>query len=214
MPCTRSSSKRDRALPINVTPPSLASPGFPTRCTRPPSAPRRRATRVRTGRWPRPNFAPFLNDTADRLASSADYLRDKDMGDLIYSAQALARRQPMLFVGALFGVGLIGSRLMKDGDRDQDENTAMGSKSTSRSATGTASQPVVGSAIRPTRTPETSSPAVYQGDRQADHLVPGSERFATPPAATPPIGGSTVAGSRPQKTTPGGHMEDAIGGQQ
>jgi len=58
-------------------------------------------------------IGPFIEDIADRLSSSSDYLKDKDVSQLMHAAEDLARRQPLLFVGALFGVGVVGARLLK-----------------------------------------------------------------------------------------------------
>jgi len=58
-------------------------------------------------------IGPFLDDLAGRFDASADFLKDKDVRQLIDDAEALARRQPVLFVGALFGIGMVGARLLK-----------------------------------------------------------------------------------------------------
>jgi len=67
-------------------------------------------------------IAPLIEEIADRLASSSDFLKDKDVRQLIDDAENLARRQPMLFVGALFAVGVVGARLLKGtiGSSDED----------------------------------------------------------------------------------------------
>jgi len=64
-------------------------------------------------RSPAMAIAPLIDEIADRLANSSDFLKDKDVRQLIDDAENLARKQPMLFVGALFGVGVIGARLLK-----------------------------------------------------------------------------------------------------
>lgn len=71
-------------------------------------------------------IGPFIDDIADRLTHSADYLKDIEVGQLISDAEDLARRQPLLFVGALFGVGVVGARLLKGslGDPDGGSSTA------------------------------------------------------------------------------------------
>lgn len=57
----------------------------------------------------------FVEDAADRLAQSADFLRDKEPAQLLHDVQDFARKQPMAFVGAAFGIGLVAARLMKSG---------------------------------------------------------------------------------------------------
>jgi len=58
-------------------------------------------------------IAPFVDEIADRLSHSADFLKEKDVQQLISEAENLARKQPVLFVGALFGIGVVGARLLK-----------------------------------------------------------------------------------------------------
>jgi hypothetical protein len=65
------------------------------------------------------SLAPYFDEAADRISQSADFLRDKDMSGLLHEAQTLAKKQPLLFLGAMFGVGVAGARLLKgmnDGD--------------------------------------------------------------------------------------------------
>jgi len=63
----------------------------------------------------------FVEDAADRLAQSADFLRDKEPAQLLHDVQDFARKQPMAFVGAAFGVGLVAARLMKGGGAQMDQ---------------------------------------------------------------------------------------------
>ncbi len=60
-------------------------------------------------------IASFVEDAADRLAQSADFLRDKDPNQLLHDVQDFAKKQPVAFVGAALGIGLVAARLMKSG---------------------------------------------------------------------------------------------------
>lgn len=57
---------------------------------------------------------PLVQDAANRLTQSADFLRDKDAASLLKEARNLAQREPMLFIGAMFAVGIAGARLLKE----------------------------------------------------------------------------------------------------
>lgn len=57
---------------------------------------------------------PLVQDAANRLAQSADFLRDKDAASLLKEARNLAQREPMLYIGAMFAVGIAGARLLKE----------------------------------------------------------------------------------------------------
>jgi hypothetical protein len=79
-------------------------------------------------------IAPFIEEIADRLSQSSEFLKEKDVSQLISEAENLARKQPMLFVGALFGVGLVGARLLKGTlGSSNDESSKGGQQSQSQS---------------------------------------------------------------------------------
>jgi hypothetical protein len=50
---------------------------------------------------------------ADQIDSFSRSLREKDVNELLDDAQQLARRQPALFIGGAFVLGLIGARFFK-----------------------------------------------------------------------------------------------------
>jgi len=58
-------------------------------------------------------LGPFVEEAADRVTQSANFLRDQDMSGLMREAQTLAKKQPLLFLGAMFGVGIAGARMFK-----------------------------------------------------------------------------------------------------
>jgi hypothetical protein len=58
-------------------------------------------------------IAQFVDDAAERLTQSADFLRDKDASQLLHDVQDFAKKQPLAFVGAAFGIGIVAARLMK-----------------------------------------------------------------------------------------------------
>lgn len=55
----------------------------------------------------------FVDEAADRLAQSAEFLRDKDANEILHDLQDFARKQPVAFVGAAVGVGILAARLLK-----------------------------------------------------------------------------------------------------
>jgi hypothetical protein len=57
--------------------------------------------------------ASYVEQAADQLERLSQRLKQKDVGELLEDAQRLARRQPALFVGSAFALGLIGARFMK-----------------------------------------------------------------------------------------------------
>jgi hypothetical protein len=58
-------------------------------------------------------IARYVEQAADQVDRLADTLRNKDVAELIADAQRLARRQPAVFVGSAFAVGLLAARFLK-----------------------------------------------------------------------------------------------------
>jgi len=64
------------------------------------------------------SIGPIVQDAANRLAQSADFLRNKDASSLLKEARDLAQRRPMLFIGSMFAIGLAGARILKETTAD------------------------------------------------------------------------------------------------
>jgi hypothetical protein len=62
--------------------------------------------------------ARYAEQAADQIDRLSRRLRDKDIGELMNDAQQLARRQPALFVGGAFALGLLGARFLKSSAPD------------------------------------------------------------------------------------------------
>lgn len=58
-------------------------------------------------------IASYVEQAADQMERFSQALRNKDVGELVEDAQRLARRQPALFVGSAFALGLVGARFFK-----------------------------------------------------------------------------------------------------
>jgi hypothetical protein len=57
--------------------------------------------------------ARYAEQAADQIERLSQQLRNKDVGELMNNAQQLARRQPALFVGGAFALGLLSARFLK-----------------------------------------------------------------------------------------------------
>jgi hypothetical protein len=57
--------------------------------------------------------ASYVEQAADHIERLSQRLRQKDIGTLLADAQHLARRQPALFVGSAFALGVIVARFLK-----------------------------------------------------------------------------------------------------
>jgi ElaB/YqjD/DUF883 family membrane-anchored ribosome-binding protein len=62
-------------------------------------------------------IAQYVEQAVDRVEQFADRLKEKDVDELVRDAQQFARRNPALFVGAAFGVGVVAARFLKSSSR-------------------------------------------------------------------------------------------------
>jgi hypothetical protein len=58
-------------------------------------------------------LAEYVDTSAEYVGLAAQYLQTRELDELVEDAQALARRQPMLFLGGMFVAGLAAARLVK-----------------------------------------------------------------------------------------------------
>lgn len=63
--------------------------------------------------------ADYIERSANQLERFSAQLRNKDVSELMRDAQSLARRQPALFVGSAFALGLVGARFLKSSSPQQ-----------------------------------------------------------------------------------------------
>lgn len=76
--------------------------------------------------------AGYAGQAADRLEEVAAYLRQRDVPDLVDEVEGVARRQPTLFVGAAFGLGLLAARFLKSSRQQAQAATSDSSEGTFR----------------------------------------------------------------------------------
>jgi hypothetical protein len=58
-------------------------------------------------------MAEYVERTADQLERLSTRLKNTDAGELFRDAQSFARRQPLVFVGSAFALGLLSARFFK-----------------------------------------------------------------------------------------------------
>ncbi len=58
-------------------------------------------------------IAGYIDDAARQVESLSSYVRDHSVGDLLNEAEHLARREPALFIGGAFMLGILGARFLK-----------------------------------------------------------------------------------------------------
>jgi hypothetical protein len=65
------------------------------------------------------SIAQYVDKAADQIDRFSTELRNRDVSDLVNDVQRFARRQPALFVGSAFAIGVIGARFLKSSSDNQ-----------------------------------------------------------------------------------------------
>jgi hypothetical protein len=68
-----------------------------------------------------PQIAEFASTAADRAEDLATYLRETDVRQMIGNVENFARRQPLLFLGGAFVLGIAASRFIKAAGGNQGQ---------------------------------------------------------------------------------------------
>jgi len=160
-----------------------------------------------------PNLAQYADRGAEQIEHVGGYLRKRDTGQLLADAEGFARRQPMVFAGSAFALGMLAVRFLRSGSQPPTP-TASGSTSPSYVAASTGTPPMPGR-TGPGATPgsTSTSPRTYTGAAQ-DILNRAPTPQPTPPAstganpragATPSVGGtSPIPSGTPSTPASGG----------
>lgn len=64
-------------------------------------------------------IAEYVRKAADQLEQFSRNIEQKNVGELITDVESFARRQPAIFLGAAFGVGLLAARFLKSSSRGE-----------------------------------------------------------------------------------------------
>ena len=68
-------------------------------------------------------IARFAEQAADQVRQFSSSIRGANPRDLVRRAEDLARREPALFLGGAFALGLIGARFLKSSDRSSSRQS-------------------------------------------------------------------------------------------
>ena len=63
--------------------------------------------------------ANYGNTLADKVEQYSNYLDKKDLGELMNDVEDFAHRNPALFLGAAFALGIVAARFLKSGNSNQ-----------------------------------------------------------------------------------------------
>lgn len=102
-----------------------------------------------------PKMAELASGAADQAEAFAQYLRETDVRQLVGNVEDFARKQPLLFVGGAFLLGLAASRLIKAAGGQQQTQGYGRQPLRTENGTGT-SRRVTGSSFAGTTRPTTT----------------------------------------------------------
>ena len=61
----------------------------------------------------------YTNSLADKVEQVSGYIGDKDLSEMLSDAEDLAHRNPMLFLGGAFALGVVAARFLKSSSSEQ-----------------------------------------------------------------------------------------------
>lgn len=64
--------------------------------------------------------APYVDKAADQLERFSRFLRDANPAEVVRDVERFARREPLLFLGGAFALGLLGARFLKSSAHHQE----------------------------------------------------------------------------------------------
>jgi hypothetical protein len=62
-------------------------------------------------------IAPYVGRAAEQIERVGDYLREARLEDVVKQAEGFARREPAIFLGGAFVLGMIGARFLRASTR-------------------------------------------------------------------------------------------------
>jgi len=65
-------------------------------------------------------IASYSNKVADQIDRASGYLQERNLDDLLHDAEDFARRQPEIFIGGAFTLGLLAARFLRSSAPEPD----------------------------------------------------------------------------------------------
>jgi hypothetical protein len=72
---------------------------------------------------------PYVEGLADQVERFSDYILSSNVGQLVGEVEGFARREPAIFLGGAFLLGLVGARFLKSSGPAYEPNRALGDNS-------------------------------------------------------------------------------------
>jgi hypothetical protein len=79
-------------------------------------------------------IAYYAKNAGDKIQNVANYLENKDVGEMLRDVEGFARRQPALFVGGAVALGLLAARFVRSSATHQHQSRSRSSQMNRRSS--------------------------------------------------------------------------------
>ncbi|HEX4512578.1 MAG TPA: hypothetical protein VH054_03555 [Polyangiaceae bacterium] len=74
------------------------------------------------------SVAPYVEKAADQLERASSYVRTADPREIQRGVASFARREPLLFIGGAFALGMVAARFLKASGANAETSTTMEKK--------------------------------------------------------------------------------------
>jgi len=118
-------------------------------------------------------LAGYIDQAAEQLDRATGYLRNSDMRQIVRDVESFARREPTLFIGGAFALGLLGARFLKSSTPPGGPQTRSGSATQSSLSAYSTYSSLSNTQRMPTQTNQyaTGQPAYATGGGAASNSI-------------------------------------------
>ena len=137
-------------------------------------------------------IAQYLEQAADQIDRWTTTIREKDVTEVLDDVQSLARRQPAVFIGSAFALGLLGARFLKS-SRDATRHRSYSATRSTSAAWDQSSRSRYGGSAAISEAADapstTGGVSVSDAAASATARAAGARGRKTAPASQPPPSG-------------------------
>ena len=145
--------------------------------------------------------AQYADQAAGQVERFANYLRTQDVSDMVNQVESFARRQPAVFVGGSFALGMLAARFLKSSGRRETNDAQQGASSPRQTPAGWHTPATTPASSHPYRSPAFPAAQQHGGPRDTSGGASsqGSDRAATGSIGSSPAESNGATAMREQR---------------
>lgn len=149
--------------------------------------------------------SPYVDKAADQVERIGDFLKTANLRDITDGVESFARREPALFLGGAFALGILGARFLKSsGHRDAGRGASGGMNAGMNSGMSSGSSSYRGSSVSSSSAQSFGgSSGGYQSSPSPRPQGGNSPSSRPQPPQAPPASQSRSGGSQGSSPDPG-----------